>query len=120
MNKYQKQIRALLSPTERRLYEKLKTPEKIQDFLDPFPVNFELTGETYHSPRLVLKQKSAHCFEAALLAASLLAYHGEEPLLMDLRVAAPDEDHVVALFTQNGRWGAISKTNHVILRWRDA
>lgn len=120
MVSYAVRVKRLLSPSERRLYAKLRTPEKIQDFLDSLPVNFETKGETYFSPRMTLKEKTAHCFEAALLAASLLAYHGEAPLLMDLRVAAPDEDHVVALFKKNGRWGAISKTNHVILRWRDA
>ena len=37
---------------------------------------------------------------------------------MDL-VARGDSDHVVALFKRNGCWGAISKSNHVWLRWRD-
>jgi len=30
-----------------------------------------------------------------------------------------DDDHVVALFKQNGYWGAISKTNHAVLRYRE-
>ena len=30
-----------------------------------------------------------------------------------------DEDHVVALYKRNGYWGAISKTNHSTLRYRD-
>ena len=30
-----------------------------------------------------------------------------------------DSDHVVALFKRDGCWGAISKTNHIWLRWRD-
>ena len=28
-------------------------------------------------------------------------------------------DHVIAPFRVNGKWGAISKTNYVCLRWRD-
>lgn len=71
------------------------------------------------SPRRVLAAKTAHCFEGALLAALALAYHGHKPLLLDLRTAPPDEDHVVALFKQKGLWGALSKTNHAILRYRD-
>jgi hypothetical protein len=37
---------------------------------------------------------------------------------MDMR-AVRDFDHVVALFRRHGRWGAISKTNGIGLRWRD-
>ena len=53
-----------------------------------------------------------------MLAACALWVHGEPPLLLDLR-AVRDYDHVVALFRRNGRWGAISKTNGIGLRWRD-
>jgi hypothetical protein len=71
------------------------------------------------SPRRLLREKTAHCFEGALFAAAVLAYHGQKPFLLDLRTEPEDEDHVVALFRQNGHWGAISKTNHTILRYRD-
>ena len=40
-------------------------------------------------------------------------------LLLDLETAPDDESHVVALFKQNGHWGAVSKTNHAVLRFRD-
>lgn len=109
----------LLSPLERRLFQKLSTPNKIQDHLDTLPVNFELTGETYFSPRRTIAAGTAHCFEGALFAAAVLAWHGQEPLLLDLKTAAPDTDHVVALFRRGKYWGAISKTNHPVLRWRD-
>ncbi len=66
-----------------------------------------------------MREKTAHCFEGALFAAAALAYHGHPPLLMDFQTVPEDEDHVVALFIQAGRWGAISKTNHAILRYRD-
>lgn len=116
---YAKQIRALLSPSEKKLFQKLSTPQKIQDYLDTLPINYEIGGETYMSPRRVLKAKTAHCFEGALFAAAALAYHGQQPLLMDLRTAHTYEDHVITLFKTNGLWGAISKTNHPILRYRD-
>lgn len=57
--------------------------------------------------------------EGAVFAAAVLAYHGQKPLLLDFQTLPVDEDHVVALFRQNGYWGAISKTNHSILRYRE-
>jgi len=39
-------------------------------------------------------------------------------LVMDF-AAKGDADHVVALFRRDGCWGAISKSNHIWLRWRD-
>jgi hypothetical protein len=116
---YRDRIKVLLTPPEKRIFGGLTTPQKIQDYLDMLAINFELEGETYMSPRRVMQTKEAHCFEGALLAAAALAYHGQKPLLMDLRTKAPDDDHVVALFRQNGLWGALSKTNHAILRYRD-
>lgn len=110
---------ALLSPVERSLLKRLSSPAKIQDYLDSLPINFELSGETYFSPRRVIREGTAHCFEGALLAAAALAWHGQEPLLLDLKTAAPDTDHVVAVFKRGRYWGAISKTNHPVLRWRD-
>lgn len=37
---------------------------------------------------------------------------------MDLQ-AEGDDDHVIALFRHGRYWGAISKSNHIWLRWRD-
>lgn len=68
---------------------------------------------------MVMQQNKAHCIEGAMLAAAILWYHGEPPLLMDLKTSKDDSDHVVALFRQDNRWGAISKTNHAVLRYRD-
>ncbi len=109
-----------LSAAEKSLLQKLSTPNKVQDFLDSFPVNFSKIGEPIQSPAAVLKNKRAHCIEGAILAAAALAYHGRPGYLLDLRASNDDEDHVVALFKINGLWGAISKTNHPQLRWRDA
>lgn len=100
------------------LFKRLNTPQKIQDYLDLIPINFETDGETYMSAKGVLERNVAHCFEAALLAAAILRFHGERPLILDLETKG-DTDHVVTLFQQNGRWGAISKTNHSVLRYRD-
>jgi hypothetical protein len=116
---YAERIQALLTPIERRLFARLSSPQKVQDYLDTLPINFEALGETYMAPRRVFRAKTAHCFEGALLAAAVLAYYGQKPYLLDFRTIPADEDHVVTLFRQNGYWGAISKTNHSILRYRE-
>lgn len=107
-----------LSTSELKVLKKLSTPIKIQNYLDTMPMNWEAHGETYMSPRRVLREHKMHCFEGALLAAAALWLQGEPPLLLDLR-AKGDDDHVIALYKRNGYWGAISKTNHATLRFRD-
>lgn len=107
-----------LTKSELATLKRLSTPIKIQDYLDSLPINWEHNGETYMSPRRVLREKKAHCLEGALLAAAALWIAGKKPLLLDLKTSG-DEDHVVALYRESGRWGAISKTNHATLRFRD-
>ncbi len=97
---------------------KLRTPEKIQDFVSAIPINFEPEGDTCLSVTDVLKQRRAHCIEAAFVAACALWVNGMPPLVMDMQ-AKGDSDHVVTVFRRNNCWGAISKSNHVWLRWRD-
>jgi hypothetical protein len=67
----------------------------------------------------MLEARVAHCAEGALFAAAVLGFHGRPAWLMDIRALPRDQDHIVTLFRERGRWGAISKTNHAILRWRD-
>jgi len=98
---------------------KIKDPRKIQDFLNKLKFNFEENGETWMSPIESIKAGRAHCFEGALLAAALLWEHGEKPLILDLKTTKDDFEHVVALFKRDGYWGAISKTNHAVLRYRE-
>lgn len=108
-----------LAPAELRTLKALRTPEKIQDFLDALPINFEQSGDTCLSPRRVLQKRTAHCMEGAMLASLALRIAGRSPLVMDLKVTDDDHDHVVALFQQYGCYGAISKTNHGTIRYRD-
>jgi len=107
-----------LTKAEFAVLWRLDTPRKIQSYLYHLKQNFELRGETCNSVRTVLRQRRAHCIEGAMLAAAALWVHGEPPLLMDMQ-AVRDFDHVICLFRRNGRWGAISKTNGIGLRWRD-
>ena len=100
---------------------KLSTPILIQDFLDALPMNWEKGGDTHYSPASALVAKKAHCIEGALIAATALWMHGETPLLMDLWAdeKSDGEDHILALYKRDGYWGAISKTNHASIRFRD-
>ncbi len=109
----------LLTPEELSLFRSLSTPIKIQDFLDSFPINFEKEEDTCMPPRKALRSERIHCIEGAMIAAVALWVHGEKPLLLDLKSAKGDDDHVVALYKRGGRWGAVSKTNHATLRFRD-
>jgi hypothetical protein len=117
--RYRNALRALLTPAEHRVFARLDRPQKIQDFLDRMPANFEPNGDTAMSPRRMLQESVCHCSEGAIFAVAALAYHGKCAWLMDLRALPSDHDHIVALFQERGLWGAISKTNHAILRWRD-
>ncbi|MGE0152715.1 MAG: hypothetical protein AB7R90_08850 [Reyranellaceae bacterium] len=108
-----------LNAKERRILARLKTPQRIQDFVAALPANFERHGGTCLSVRGALRERHAHCIEAAFIAALALWLNGERPLVMDLQASRQDDDHVVTLFKRGGCWGAISKSNHVWLRWRD-
>jgi hypothetical protein len=104
--------------TEARL-RRLRTPEKIQSFINRIPWNYEEQGHTARSVVGVLEHNLAHCIEAAFVAAAALSLAGHPPLLMDMGAARGDVDHVVALFRRRGHWGAISKSNSPLLRYRD-
>lgn len=115
MNKY------AYTKEEIKLFKRLSSPQKIQDYLNALTFNFEENGETCMSPREVIKSKKAHCMEGAMFASAVLEFHGRKPLVLDLRsVKKPfDYDHVVTIFTRFGCFGAISKTNHAVLRYRE-
>ena len=104
---------------ELSILKKLNTPVKIQNFLNTLKINFEENGDTCMSPRQVLKAKKAHCIEGAIFAAAALRFHGHKPLILDMEAVNNDNDHVIALFKQHGHWGAIQKTNHAVLRYRE-
>ena len=57
------------SPAELRKLRSLKDPHGIQRFLDDMPYHL---ADTAWSPRHVLREDTAHCFEGAMLAAAAL------------------------------------------------
>jgi hypothetical protein len=115
---FERGLRLGLSRSHAAALARLDAPERIQDFVSALPVNFEPEGETCRSVAETLRRRRAHCIEAAFVAACALWTGGEPPLLLDFQ-AVEDDDHVAALFRRGSCWGAISKSNHVALRWRD-
>lgn len=107
-----------LTPAETRTLRRLDRPQKAQDFLARLPANHEPGGDSCLSVRGVLRERRAHCIEGAFVAACAFWLAGRPPLLMDMQ-AEGDDDHVIAIFRERGCWGAISKSNHIWLRYRD-
>jgi hypothetical protein len=103
------------APAELRKLRSLKNPHGIQRFIDDMPYHL---ADTAWSPRLVLRENTAHCFEGAMLAAAALRANGYPPLIFDLE-AEKDTDHVVAIYRVNGHWGAIAKSNFAGCRYRE-
>ncbi len=106
-----------LSATELRLLRGLRTPERIQGYLDALTYNVETHGETLRSPRRVIRDRTAHCAEGAFLAAAALRVHGRPPLVVDLE-SVRDDDHVLAVFRERGNWGAVATSKFAGLRYR--
>jgi hypothetical protein len=97
------------------ILDRLADPVRIQAFLDRIPYSAD---PVYRSPRSVLHDRKAHCFDGALFAAAALRRLGHPPLLVDMR-AVRDDDHVIAVFKRRGRIGAVAKSNFVGLRYRE-
>lgn len=104
---------------EFKMLKRYNTPEKIQTYIEQIPMNHEEEGETCLSPLSALRTNRAHCFEGAMLACVCLMLQDEKPTIINLKVEKTDFDHIVTVFKQNGYYGGISKTNHLVLRYRD-
>ncbi len=103
------------TPAEIKKFKSFKTPYGIQKALDAMPYHLV---DTAWSPRLVLKENTAHCLEGSIFAAAALRVLGYPPLLLDFE-SEQDTEHVLAIFQVNGCWGAIGKSNFAGCRWRE-
>jgi hypothetical protein len=103
------------SSQELRILRRLKAPHLIQRFLEDLPYHH---ANSAWSPRVVLREKSAHCFEGAVFAAAALRVNGFKPLIWDLE-GIRDTDHVLAVYQRDRYWGAIGKSNFAGLRFRE-
>jgi hypothetical protein len=106
---------ALTAP-ERKCIAALTAPAKIQAFLDDVPYSGE---ERYRCPLTFLRDRTGHCFDGAVFAAAMLQRLGHRPLIVDLLPNRRDDDHMLALYKREGRWGAVAKSNFSGLRFRE-
>ncbi len=100
---------------ELKIIRTFTTPYKIQQFLDATTYSSE---SRYRSPRSVLRDNTAHCFDGAVFAAAMLHRIGFKPMIVDMQ-AVRDDDHVIAIFKKDGCFGAIAKSNFSGLRFRE-
>ena len=98
-------------------FNSLNTPHAIQTYLDTITYKGE---ERDRSPLNVMLDNQGHCLDGGFLAALCLWRIGFKPLLIDI-VPDPgvDDDHVLALYQIEGRWGALAKTNYINLGFRE-
>ncbi len=100
---------------ELAVLDRLSDPVAIQGFLDGIEYSAD---PVYRSPRSVLRDRKAHCFDGALFAACALRRLGHRALIVDL-AAENDDDHLISVFRRRGRLGAVAKSNFVGLRYRE-
>jgi hypothetical protein len=106
-----------LTPEQRQLLENLDTPIRIQTFLDTCSYVAEYDNRC---PARVLAERRAHCLDGGLFAAMALRRLGFPPVVVDIFPdPGMDDDHVLAIFKRNGRYGAVAKSNFVGLRYRE-
>jgi hypothetical protein len=103
-----------LTPQNLRTLRALKTPKRIQQFIDELTYQY---ADTAGSPQRTLREHKGHCLEGALVAAAALRLLGHPPLLVDLE-GVHDDDHVLAIYREHGLWGSIAKSNFAGLRSR--
>jgi hypothetical protein len=105
-----------LNSKERHTLSELKSPNQIQAFLDAIPYSSE---PIYRCPLSVIRDRVAHCFDGAVFAAAALRRIGYPPLILEMIPDSRDDDHLLALFKQEGHWGAVAKSNFAGIRFRE-
>jgi hypothetical protein len=112
------QFESRLPVEARRDIEQLKSPYDVQEFLQSMTYKAEVRNR---SPLNVILDKQCHCLDGGFLGVLLLWKLGFKPLVIDI-VPDPgmDDDHVLALYRIDGRWGAVAKTNYINLGFREA
>ena len=97
------------TPAERRIIEKLRTPNAVQAWLNELPYNRELDGDTMRGFRGVVRTRTAHCLEAVLFAATVLEQHYYPPLMLGFE-SIDLLDHVLFIYRGPKGWGSIARS----------
>jgi len=89
--------------------DRLRTPNAVQAWLNALPYNAEKGGETLRSFRGVVRTGTAHCLEAALLAATVLEQHRYPPLVLSFE-SEDLLDHVIFVYRTAAGWGSVARS----------
>jgi len=101
-----------------KTFRSLQSPFMIQQYLDSLSYQ---AVERDRSPLNVMLDGQSHCLDGGLLGALALWRIGFKPLILDIRPdPGVDDDHVLALYQYDGRWGALAKSNYINLGFREA
>ena len=110
-------LESQLDPHTLSIWQSIKTPFDIQTYLDSLTYMHE---DLDRCPLRVMQDGQCHCLDGGLLAAAGLRRIGFLPQLLDLVPAAGlDDDHVLAVYQINGKYGAVAKSNFAGLRFRE-
>jgi hypothetical protein len=109
--------RSSFTKREWEIIQTYRTPAQVQKYLRALAYNRERERKSCLSFRGVVQKGHAHCLEGALSAATILEQHGYPPLLVSIE-SQDQLDHVLYLFKQNGRYGAIGRSRDIGLHGR--
>lgn len=106
---------SLLTSEQEQIFMGLNTPSLIQSYLDQIPYRVE---DDNYCALSVFRDGKAHCFDGSLFAAAALFNIGYAPVLVQM-LPEDDDDHMLAVYKRNGRFGCVGKSNFVGLRGRE-
>lgn len=103
--------RSAFTAAERRVIDRLNTPNKVQAYLNRLTYNTEPPpgGPQQRTFRSVIATRTAHCLEAALTAAVILEQHGFPPTVMSLE-SEDGLDHVIFVYKTTTGWGSVARS----------
>jgi hypothetical protein len=101
--------RSEFTRAEQRVITHARTPTAVQRYLNDLPYNNEPAGATLRSFRGVVRTGTAHCLEAALVAAVILEQHDYPPLVLSFE-SIDELDHVLFVYRTASGWGSVARS----------
>ena len=109
-------LKTHFTPAELKLIDGLDTPEKIQNFIDG--ENGYDTEREDRSVKEVVADRRGECYNGALLATFCLLCHGTHASVLEV-LARDDEEHILCLYKQKGKFGSIAQSKFLGLKGRN-
>ena len=69
-------------------------------------------ANTLYSAEVAIERQTAHCLEGAFVAAAVLEIHGHPPLVLSFE-SQDGIDHVIYVFKERARWGAVAQSRDI-------